>query len=90
MHKTFLYSSNHNVYVCVLHAAVDIQTPGFPLSAYLKSVGAELGRTTLMLGCQTISKISTTVSGSSLQLVFWRALLQVMLRRKFPELYATR
>ena len=77
-------------WVCVPCAAVDTQVPGFPLSAYLKSLGAELGRTTLMLGCQTISKISSTVSGSSLQLVFWRALLQVILRRKFPELYATR
>ena len=78
------------VHVYIPPADVGMHIPGFPLSAYLRSLGAKLGRTTRMLGCQTISKISTTVSGSSLQLVFWRALLQVVLRRKFPELYATR
>ena len=76
--------------MCIPYAAVDSPVPGFPLSTYLKSLGAKLGRTTLMLSCQTISKISSTVSGSSLQLIFWRALLQVILKRKFPELYTTR
>ena len=52
---------------------------GFPLSSCLKSLGAHLGRTARMLACQSIHKIKQSTSGSALQSVFYRAVLQVSL-----------
>ena len=74
----------------LFHPSEGLDTPGFPLSVYLKSLGATLGRTSRMLACQAISRFSNIATGDSLQLVFWRALLQVIISRKFPELYAAR
>ena len=50
---------------------------GFQMSSLLKDVQAHLGRNGRMLACQTISKFSETTSGSSLDRIYWRALLQV-------------
>ena len=53
---------------------------GFPMSAVLRSAGAHVGRTGRMLACQTISKFTETTSGRPMQLIYWRALLQVQVQ----------
>ena len=51
--------------------------PGFPMSSYLKSLGAHIGRNTRMLAGQSEGRFYNICFGKALQSVFYRALLHV-------------
>lgn len=53
---------------------------GFPMSSLLRGVGAHIGRNGRMLACQSLTRLSETASGSSLDRLYWRALLQVRVK----------
>ncbi|CAI8013428.1 Methyltransferase-like protein 25, partial [Geodia barretti] len=63
---------------------------GFPMSNFLQTHGAFIGRTGRMLACQAASRVSLISSGAALESVFRRAVLQVLLQRDYPDMFATR
>jgi hypothetical protein len=63
---------------------------GFPMSNFLQTHGAFIGRTGRMLACQAASRVSLISSGAALESVFRRAVLQVLLQRDYPDVIATR
>eukprot|EP00731_Ephydatia_muelleri_P021994 Em0014g585a len=61
----------------------DGSKPGFPVSTHLRSIGAHLGRTARLLAGQNLYKFSDATKDIAMESLFFRALLQLILRDKF-------
>lgn len=61
---------------------------GFPMSDYLKSQEVKLGRNARMLASQSIHRTQTKTDLNT-QSLFYRALLEVIMKEKFPEVAET-
>lgn len=71
--------------VCEQSEEVSIEeTYGFPMSQYLIDRKTKLGRNARMLACQTVHRVVDRKELPSPHL-FYRALLEVLIQRKFPE-----